>query len=217
MKQLILVFFTFFLAGSSFGQEASIPGQYRPLEEVYGDLNKDGVDEKVVVYNMTDVEDDVNGTDREIVIFRKEGQGWIAWHRSTRAIGNSKDGGMMGDPFAGVEIKNGLLLIYQSGGSSWKWTYTDKYRFQNNRFELIGHTHHYGRVCDYWTSFDYNITTGKIVYTKEYETCEGETNVVSKKEQETFSHPLKKRVTLANRLDAEVKIVTPKYKDELYL
>jgi hypothetical protein len=126
------------------------PKEYRSIKEISGDLNKDSVDEKVVVYNVSDTEDDVEGVDREIIIFKKENGNWIIWHRSKTAVGNSKDGGMMGDPFEDMEIKNGVLLITQSGGSSWKWGYTDKYRFQNNNFELIGYVSNAGKVCEYW-------------------------------------------------------------------
>lgn len=150
MKQLVILLITFFLLHTSFGQSNLIPKQYQPIKEIYGDLNKDNIDERVVVYNMADKEDEINGVDREIIIFRKYQGKWTVWHRSTNAIGNSKDGGMMGDPFGDIEIKNGLLLISQSGGSSWKWGYTDKYRYQNNSFDLIGHTSNYGKPCEYW-------------------------------------------------------------------
>lgn len=41
---------------------------------------------------------------------------------------------MMGDPFGEIEIKNGILLVSQNGGSSWKWGHTDKYRYQDENF-----------------------------------------------------------------------------------
>ena len=207
-----------FFAGTSLAQEG-IPKQYRPIREISGDLNKDGVDERIVVYNMKETEDDVNGINREIIIFRNENEKWISWHRSTKAIGNSKDGGMMGDPFEDIEIKNGVLIISHSGGSSWKWSHQDKYRFQNGRFELIGYSSNSGKLCEYWQDFDFNIVIGKIIVTKEYERCDDDEGpqVVYKKENETFSHKLKKQVFLENRKDVEIKIISPRYKHELYL
>ena len=126
---------------------------------------------------------------------------------------------MMGDPFEDVEIKNGILIISQAGGSSWKWGHSDKYRYQNNRFELIGYSSHYGKLCEYWEDFDFNLVTGKIILKKEYERCDddGESNEVYKTEKETFTYKLKQKITLENRNKMEVKIISPKYKHDLYL
>ena len=124
----------------------------------------------------------------------------------------------MGDPFENIEIAQGILLISQSGGSSWKWGYTDKYRFQNNSFELIGHTSKAGKPCERWVSYDYNLSTGNIEYRKEYEKCDDKGGQqVYKKEAETFRYKLTEKITLATRKADEIKIVTPKYKEELYL
>ena len=73
----------------------------------------------------------------------------------------------MGDPFEGIEIKNGILIINHWGGSSWKWSLSDKYRFQNNQFQLIGHTSNCGKPCEYWMNCDFNISTGKVIIKKE--------------------------------------------------
>lgn len=217
-KSVVLITLLF-ISRVSLGQQSRIPKEYQPIKEIYGDLNKDGKDEKVVVYNMSDKEVDMNGINREIIIFKKEKDEWMIWQRSKNAIGNTRDGGMMGDPFEDVEIKNGILSISQSGGSSWKWSHTDKYRYQNNSFELIGYTSHYGKPCEYWVTVDYNIVTGKINVQKEYEKCENDDGdqVVYKKENEDFQYRLKKKILLENRKQSEVKIISPKYKHELYL
>lgn len=215
-KNFFILFFGLFIYASSFGQENSIPKEYRSIKEIFGDLNKDSIDEKVVVYNVSDTEDDVEGVDREVIIFKKEKGDWVIWHRSKTAVGNSKDGGMMGDPFEDIEIKNGILLISQSGGSSWKWGYTDKYRFQNNNFELIGYVSNAGKVCEYWQDVDYNISTGKIIIKKEYEDCD-KAQEIYKRENEEFVYKLKNIITFENRDSEEIKIVSPKYKHEIYL
>jgi hypothetical protein len=55
------------------------------------------------------------------------------------------------------------------------------------------------------------------VVTKEYERCDGEEHqTIYKRENENFSYKLQKKLTLDNRNKNEVKIVTPKYKHELY-
>lgn len=201
----------------AYGQEKEIPTDYVLIKEVFGDLDKDGINERVAAFNVSSKIDDENGIDRELIIFKIKNKKWVVWKRSKEAIGNSKDGGMMGDPFEDIEIKSGVLLISQSGGSSWKWRQTDKYRFQNGEFELIGFASIYGKLCEYWTDLDYNLSTGKIAIKKEYETCETKEQEIYKKENELFNHKLTKKITIQNRKTIEIKIISPKYKHEIYL
>lgn len=219
MKYIIVITIKALFCITAFSQPGLIPKQYKPIKEIFGDLNKDGINEKVVVYNMSEEKEDEddNGIAREIIIYKKEKSNWIIWHRSKDAIGGSKDGGMMGDPFGNIEIKNGVLIISQSGGSSWKWRNIDKYRYQNNNFELIGYNSFFGKPCEYFADLNYNITTGHFIFKKEYENCENENEVIYKKENETFTYKLKQKIIFSNRKGTEVKVITPKYKYELYL
>lgn len=212
-----LAFIAFLLPYTSMAQDAVLLGNYKPIREVLGDLDKDGMEEKVVVYDTGDKDDEVNGSDRELIIYKKGGNAWTLWQRSGTAIGNSRDGGMMGDPFQELEIKNGILVITHAGGSSWKWDRTDKYRFQHDRFELIGFTASFGKLCEYWTSFDYNLQTGRVEYKKEYEKCDNRGDQeMYQTDQESFFYKLKSPVTMQDRKSGERKMITPKYKEELY-
>ncbi|MEO6730034.1 MAG: hypothetical protein ABIN01_02370 [Ferruginibacter sp.] len=120
-----------------------------------------------------------------------------------------------GDSFEGIEINKGVLQINLGGGSSWKWKYADKYKFQNNEFELIGYSGIHGKACEYWEDVDFNLVTGKIINKKEYEDCE-RGQLIYKRENETF---FKKGISINinNRNLKEHKIISPKYKHELYL
>jgi hypothetical protein len=122
---------------------------------------------------------------------------------------------MMGDPFEEIKIENGILLISFSGGSSWKWAYVDKYRFQNNEFELIGYSSISGKICEYWVDFDFNISNGKIVYKKDYEDCDKDSTIYKSEKEEFWQKGLK--LNLANRYRKPIKIISPKNKYELYL
>jgi len=212
MKQLLTLILTF-VSLFSFGQELSIPNGYEILTEKIGDLDKDGINEKVVVYNTLD--STVSGTVREIQILKSSNGIWIEWKKSRSAVLKSEEGGTMGDPFEEVEIRDGILIISHSGGTSWRWGYTDKYRFQNNEFELIGHRNVFGKVCEYWVSLDFNISTGRIEYKKEFEDCDKEQKIY-KTEHETF-YKKGVEINLSSRNLKEIKIESPKYKYTLYL
>lgn len=202
----------------SYSQAAQVPGHYIQIKQIQGDLDRDGKPERIVVYNTAPDTSATEGVQREVIIYKMKDQEWVAWERSRGAVAGSREGGMMGDPFEDIEVKNGILLVYHFGGSRQKWTITDKYRFQNNRLELIGHKNHFGAPCDYWEEFDFNISTGKVVYSKEYEECETEdSSRVFKRENEVFVYRLKNRPTFKDRRLWELKILTPKYRRELYL
>ncbi|WP_339925252.1 hypothetical protein [uncultured Cyclobacterium sp.] len=211
--KLPIVLALLFLNTFSFGQEISIPNGYELLAEIEGDLDKDKVNEKVRVFETSQPSE--YGNVREIQVLKCYAGKWTVWQKSSKAILKSQEGGIMGDPFEEIAIDNGILTISFSGGSSWKWFYKDKYRFQNNQFELIGHTSVYGKLCEYWANFDFNISTGKINYKKEYEDCEKDQEIY-KTEAESFYYKGVK-INLSNRNLKKVKIKSPKYKEEFYL
>ncbi|ULQ55494.1 hypothetical protein KJS94_12655 [Flavihumibacter rivuli] len=202
-------------------QTKGLPASYQLVQDVKGDLDKDGIEELVEVYNTKPLQPGnvQDGIDRELIIFKRQGNDWVIWQRSSQAVYKSNEGGMMGDPFEAVDISNGILLIAHNGGSSWKWGHTDKYRFQNGRFELIGYTSLYGKDCEQWSRFDYNISTGIINFYKDMDECDenGEPKKVNSTLSERFTHKLKQPITLQERRKEQVKIITPKNKEELYL
>ena len=213
-NSLFIFFFSYSLA--VLGQEIPIPTNYSIIASVYGDLDKDGIDELVVAYNCDKKNQDEESVPRELIIYKKENNEWILWEQSKNVLLASKDGGMLGDPFENLLIKNGVLSISHYGGSRWKWGYIEKYRFQNKAFYLIGYSSMSGAPCEYWLNADFNLSTGKIIFTKEYEDCAESDQEIYKTENEIF---YKKgiKITLQNRNTKEIKIVSPKYKHQLYL
>lgn len=169
--------------------ELFLPKSYTLLKKASGDLDKDGRDEKVVVLNTSNEGD--FGTEREIQIYTLENNQWKMWHRSTGAVLPSEHGGVMGDPFEDVSIENGAIVFKHLGGSRSKWAYAHRFRFQNDRFELIGATVVNDTPCESSENFDYNLSTGNVVYKKEIETCEGDERKVVKKEKDNFKYKMK--------------------------
>lgn len=200
------------------GQEPVVPKGYSVLDVKNGDLDQDGIEEKVIVYNTSDSTE--FGTVREIQILKKSGASWLVWRSSRNAVLKSAEGGMMGDPFREIQIDNGVLKISLAGGSSWKWAHTDKYSFRNGSFELIGHTSIYGKPCEYWGEIDFNLITGRLVYKKEYEHCAGENYEDEEKDRKPEAETFYKkglRLNLDNRNLESIRIVSPIHKYELYL
>lgn len=194
-------------------QTLPVPKGYELLNDIQGDLNKDGIKERVLVYNTADTTED--GIVRELQLFKRFNNHWKLWIKNRNTIRKSWEGGMMGDPYEGIEIKNGLLRISFSGGSSWKWNYTDIYRFQNHDFWLIGYTGLFGKLCEYWQTVDFNLITGKIIMTKEFEDCEKDQQVYKRENEIFFKKGV--QIRMIERNNRSCKIVSPKYKHQVYL
>ncbi|MFP3594300.1 hypothetical protein [Chryseobacterium sp. SIMBA_038] len=202
---LSIIFSTFCFAQKEFQPKGS-----EIIETVDGDLDGDNIPEKVIIYNTKDTTD--YGNIRELQILKKNNGKWNVLEKSRNAVLSSNAGGMMGDPYQNTEIKKGILEITQAGGSSWKWGYTDKYRFQNGHFELIGYSSSSGKPEEYWTDVDFNLSTGQLKFEKEVEN----TQEYGKSKNEIF---IKKglKINLQNRnLEEQRKIILPKTKETVY-
>lgn len=209
---IILLLVTVWFAN---GQEIPIPENYSIVDSTSGDLDKDIIKELVVAYNAGP-ENETDGVPRELIIYKLKNNKWTAWKKSRQALYGSRDGGMMGDPFGEIKIENGILTIIQNGGSAWKWGVTDKYRFQDGAFYLIGYSSTSGQPCEYWEEVDFNLSTGKMTVKKAYEECQGEKQEIYKRENETFFEK-ELKITMQHREERTIKITTPKYKKDIYI
>lgn len=180
-----------------------------------GDLDQDGLLELVAAYHTAPIEDRED-TIRELIIFKWNGKEWLEWKKSKQALLGSQDGGAFGDPFDEIEIRNGLLLIRHHGGSSWKWTTTDTYRFQDGDFYLIWFSEFSFKKCEQWLSIELDLSTGKGELNKESEPCDSQNKELVTKETETFFIEGLK-ITLACRQEKEIKIFTPKSGYEVFI
>ncbi|UQB69230.1 hypothetical protein [Epilithonimonas zeae] len=122
-----------------------------------GDLNKDGLEDLVMVYQSEKLLKQENNTVRTLRILLKQNDGnyQLAAESKGAVVGEN----MNNTFFSGLEIKKGLLIInheYIRGGS------VHKYRFQNGGFYLIGAESRTGDAS-YYSSIDYNLSTGKYI------------------------------------------------------
>lgn len=164
--------------------------KYWELKKIaYGNLDEDENDEAAAVYEMPSI--DHGDAEQVLAIYKKENGKWKILHQTSAPLLSSQSGGMMGNPFNGISISKKSIVIKHFGGSRDKWEYTHRYRFQNGDWYLIGASSSFGALCDYWVSFDYNISTGDATYKKTVENCEnGENKVVqSQKSNKKITQP----------------------------
>lgn len=159
------------------GQAAAPPAPATEAPETKGkapnDLNGDGETDRLKVVT-TKEDNDGLGFKRRLVVYSGEGADLDAWYTAEEVILSTEHGGMMGDPLESVEIENGTIVIKHFGGSRTKWHYTHRFRWQNGDFQLIGTTIEYNDNCALYSQLDYNLSTGKAVYSTTPQDCSGD-------------------------------------------
>lgn len=147
------------------------PKFWEVKEIAYGNVDEDADEEAAVVYLTPNNTQDL-GFDHCLAIYKKQDGKWILMYQTQTPLLTSEGGGMMGNPFESIRIQRKCIVISHFGGSRQKWSYTHRYRFQNNDWYLIGATINYGSPCDYFEELDYNLITGNCVVTKTTEVCD---------------------------------------------
>lgn len=117
------------------------------------------------------------GAVREIRIFKKSNNGWVLWHKSIGAILSEGESHPGEDPFEGLRIERGCIVI-EHGFGAHGGPYTHRFRYQNNDWYLIGVTHTFGTPCsedpgyDESEKYDFNLSTKSLFVEYKYESCE---------------------------------------------
>lgn len=137
-----------------------VPDNYFLLKESKGDLNKDKIIDKVLVFNDTINPQSVY----KVKIYFGDSSGdYNLFLESNNAIipqfpgAKNYDERFYEHSFDKIEIKNGLLII---GTQLTRGHYEYKYRYQNNTFELIGYSGSFGDGQGGVSSDDFNLSTG---------------------------------------------------------
>jgi len=190
----------------------TLPTTLRKIAQAEGDLNKDGQPELVLVLDDLQSADDF-GISRRIHIYRPENGQWKRWEEFRGGILSSESGGMMGDPFEAITIERGTIVINHFGGSRYKWTYTHRFRYQNGRWELIGATTLYGTPCEYWKTYDYNLSTDTVEVTEVFEDCDTEKETTNKF---SFKHVIKPLPDLHDFEPGATAVAMPDGKEDFY-
>jgi hypothetical protein len=107
-----------------------------------GDLNKDPLSDILVVLRHKDEEALSRGLKNIarpvlVLVNSKNGKYQLA-ARGDKAALCKTCGGIFGDPFVGIAVKNGYFTLEHYGGSNWRWTryITFKYNKKKNNWFL---------------------------------------------------------------------------------
>ena len=145
-----------------------VPEGWNIVEKVEGDLNKDNIDDiAVVIEGTSEAEDEASNRELLIAFGNKDGTYTLST-KAEKAILRADEGGVWGDPFEGISIDNGSLLISFYGGSNWRWYGNYRFRYQDNDWYLIGATigSFHTSTNEYTQEMDYNLLTGEYIEKK---------------------------------------------------
>ncbi len=123
-----------------------IPTDWKLIDKAEGDLNNDNLIDIAAVIEYTvepkqNDEEEWFGQPRILFIVFKNSDGTYKLSiKSSEVIMRAGMGGVYGDPFAGIKYSRGSIVISSYGGSAWRWGFTNRYRFQNDGWYLIGMT-----------------------------------------------------------------------------
>ena len=149
MLKISLLFFTIIISGQSQHEKNPLdflPKGYLVFEKINGDLNKDGIDDCVLIVKATEKDSIVKNrfgetVDRNrrgiIVLFNRKDNYDLIVKNNKCFSSENEDGGVYFPPELSIEIKKGNLCFHYADGRYGYWEY--KFRFQNSDFELIGY------------------------------------------------------------------------------
>ncbi len=220
MYRFIPFFFLLFNC-ITISQVLVIPKNYDLQDSVSADLDKDGIKELVVVYNTKTI-DIYNDTTtninipREIYIYKLINTEWILWKFSKYSLRNCYGSPLIG-PYVSLKIEKGILKVLQEGTLGTKWRCEDSYKYLDSGFYLVHYFFESGKYLAFWTTVRYNLLTGKCNYKFEVWKNNLSDDFKDWKNQKENFYKKGLRITLENRHEDDLIIITPKFKNEIYL
>lgn len=166
-----------------------IPKGYKIFQEIKGDLNKDGLEDCVVIIKATNKENIITHEyrgklDRNrrgiIVLFKADEDYVLATKNYDCFSSENEDGGVYFAPELDVSVEKGKLYVHYGHGRYGYWTYT--FRYQKADFELIGYdsSDNFGPVVNSETSINF-LTKKKVTKTNTNENAESGDEIFEEK------------------------------------
>lgn len=190
-----------------------IPKGYEKILETKGDLDKDGKDEFVMVFNTDKIiNKNSEGLERKLYILKNINGKLKIWQENSNLLFNSKEGFYPSDNELKLSIKNNCLVIFQSYFSNSRHTVTSKntFRLQNGDFYLIGALVKFDDTCEFNFSSEINFSTGKVIVDDQYSDCDdGSDRKRPENYYKEFNHKFNKLIKMNDFKIGENEIKIP--------
>ncbi len=112
-----------------------IPEDHVVMDYEYGDLNRDDKKDDVILVSYSKTEAEEGGSiGRTTYILTRQTDGKLKKEGENGSVVLCSDcGGVMGDPYQGIVIKNGYFSLEHWGGSRWKWTQINTFKYDGEK------------------------------------------------------------------------------------
>lgn len=198
----------------------SVPGGYKKIAEAKGDLDKDGKDEVVMVFNTNTraskeeyPEEDYK---RVLYILKNTDHGLKIWKEVSGFLFSSGMGFSpeYNDP-PQISIKNNALAIRQEFDTNSRHTlaYKHTFRFQNGDFYLIGSQENFDDTCEFNILHEANFSTGKVIVDEQYYPCFDGDKAPQENFYKAFTYRLKTLIKMTDFKIGEHKFSIPSSKN----
>ena len=108
------------------------------LDSASGDLNKDGFRDVVLILKNSFEENNADTTRPLLILHGNNSKTYTLAAKNEHAVLCQGCGGVLGDPYENVVIKNNYFSVEHYGGSNWRWTriITFKYDLKTKQYVL---------------------------------------------------------------------------------
>lgn len=170
-----------------------LPAGYVLFDSAKGDLNKDGIDDLILIIKGTSKEalykDENRGmldrNRRGIIVLLKDGNGYTEVAKNLDCFSSeNEDGGVYYAPELSFTIEKGKIYVEYHHGRYGYWTYL--FRLNNKEVELIGYDATYNRGPMTLTETRINFLTRQKIYKENSNREEEEINEVFKTKKTTI-------------------------------
>lgn len=183
---IICLFYNSLCSAQNESPSEFIPNGYVLFDEYSGDLNKDGLEDCILIIKNTKQEniienrfgDNVDRNRRGLIVLFKNENGYELILKNLDCFSSeNEDGGVYFPPELWINIKNENLKIHYGHGRYGYWEYI--FRYDKSDFNLIGYesSENRGPIVNYKTSINF--------LTKKKQVLENE-NMNSQDEEEIF-------------------------------
>lgn len=142
-KYCLLLFLAFVVFSESKAQsrplQQFISKGFTLLDSASGDINKDGKTDLLVILK-NDLEETSMDTTRPLLVLFGEDNGLYSLAAQSDSVVLCRGcGGVFGDPYAGLTVKNNFFSIEHYGGSNWRWTRIITFRYDVKTKKIFLH------------------------------------------------------------------------------
>lgn len=129
---LIVLFIISFLQAAypqSGNWEQFIPPGFSLMDSASADLNKDGKRDMLLILKNDQEANSTDTTRPLLVLLGGKNNSFELYARNDSVVLCKGCGGVFGDPYEGITVKNNFFSIEHYGGSSWRWTRVITFRY----------------------------------------------------------------------------------------